>query len=121
MSSVLPKCTSLRLLNVSGSGFKESSTMCLTALTALTSLDLSFTEATFPPPLVSLKQLAMNGCNLGSDWDLNFAEFLSTCDLCQPLYMLDSVSLLGVAADAVRHLPSQVFALQQFFPKLHRK
>lgn len=94
----------LRSLDVSHNNVGKSNIMSLTGLTALTALDLSFTRLPYPPPLAGLKWLSMNACPLASDWEVKFAEFLSTEGGGQPFGLLESVRFAGIEADKVRLL-----------------
>ena len=93
-------CTALQALDLSGTAIGEDAAQHLTALSSLTSLDLSWTHARWPPPLHGLRSLAMDACVLGGDWAFAYTLQRSVQHgTLQPLTCLERLSLLEVGFD----------------------
>lgn len=91
------RCTALQVLDLSGTGVAEDTAHHLTTLTALTSLDLSWTSARYPPPLPRLRSLCMDACTLGGDWGVLYTLLWSAAESSlEPLARLERLSLLEI-------------------------
>lgn len=73
----------LRYLDISGCMVTQAGADRLTTLSALRSLNMSWTRANHPPALYELRSLCMSHCTLGGGWDLTFALYESQVCPCR--------------------------------------